>query len=39
MIDFLKINRNDQILEIVWDRPEANTLDVPSIRNSGWRVG
>jgi hypothetical protein len=28
MSDFLKINRNGQILEIALDRPKANALDV-----------
>jgi hypothetical protein len=39
MSDLLKINRNGQILDIALDRPEANALDAPSIRNSGWRAG
>jgi hypothetical protein len=39
MSDFLKINRNGQILEIALDRPEANARDVPSIRISGWKAG
>ena len=29
MSDFLEINRNGQILEIVLDRPKANALDAP----------
>ena len=32
MSDFLKITRNGQILEIVLDRPKANTLDAPLSR-------
>ncbi len=35
MRDFLKINRNGQILEIVLDRPKANALDAPS----SWEMG
>ena len=35
MSDFLKINRNDQILEIVLDRPKANALDAPASREMG----
>ncbi len=35
MSDFLKINRNGQILEIVLDRPKANALDAPSCREMG----
>ncbi|NIM94119.1 MAG: crotonobetainyl-CoA hydratase [Anaerolineales bacterium] len=35
MSDFLKINRNGQILEIVIDRPKANALDAPSSREMG----
>jgi len=35
MCDFLKINRNDQILEITVDRPKANALDAPSCREMG----
>lgn len=35
MNDFLKINRNGQILEIVLDRPKANALDAPSSREMG----
>ena len=35
MTDFLKINRNDQILEIVLDRPKANALDAASCREMG----
>ena len=35
MSDFLKINRNDQILEIILDRPKANALDAPSSREMG----
>jgi crotonobetainyl-CoA hydratase len=35
MSGFLKINRNDQILEIVLDRPKANALDAPSSRAKG----
>ncbi len=32
MSDFLKVTRNGQILEIVMDRPKANTLDAPLSR-------
>jgi hypothetical protein len=39
MGDFLKITRNDQILDNALDRPEANSLDAPSIPNSGWWEG
>ncbi len=35
MSDFLKTNRNGQILEIVLDRPKANTLDAPACREMG----
>ena len=35
MSDFLRINRNGQILEIVLDRPRANALDAPSSREMG----
>ena len=35
MRDFLKINRNGQILEIILDWPKANTLDAPSSRAKG----
>jgi crotonobetainyl-CoA hydratase len=35
MRDFLKINRNGQILEIVLDRPKANALDAPACREMG----
>ncbi len=35
MNDFLKITRNDQILEIVLDRPKANTLDAGLSRDMG----
>jgi crotonobetainyl-CoA hydratase len=35
MNDFLKTNRNGQILEIVLDRPKANTLDAPACREMG----
>jgi crotonobetainyl-CoA hydratase len=35
MSEFLKISRNDQILEIVLDRPKANALDAPSSREMG----
>ncbi len=35
MSDFLKINRNGQILEIVLDRPKDNALDAPSCREMG----
>lgn len=35
MSDFLKINRNGQVLEIVLDRPKANALDAPSSREMG----
>ena len=35
MSDFLKINRNGQILEIILDRPKANALDAPSCREMG----
>jgi crotonobetainyl-CoA hydratase len=35
MSDILKINRNGQILEIILDRPKANTLDAPSSRKMG----
>ena len=35
MSDFLKINRNGRILEIVLDRPKANALDAPSSREMG----
>jgi crotonobetainyl-CoA hydratase len=35
MSDFLKINRNGQILEIVLDRPKANALDAPASREMG----
>ena len=35
MSDFLKINRNGQILEITLDRPKANALDASSCREMG----
>ncbi len=35
MSEFLKITRNGQILEIVLDRPKANTLDAPLSREMG----
>jgi crotonobetainyl-CoA hydratase len=35
MSEFLKITRNGQILEIVLDRPKANTLDAPLSRDMG----
>jgi crotonobetainyl-CoA hydratase len=35
MSEYLKITRNGQILEIVLDRPKANTLDGPLSRNMG----
>lgn len=35
MSEFLKISRNGQILEIVIDRPKANTLDGPLSREMG----
>jgi crotonobetainyl-CoA hydratase len=35
MSDFLKINRNGQILEIILDRPKANAIDAPSSREMG----
>ncbi len=35
MNDFLKTNRNGQILEIVLDRPKANTLDASACREMG----
>ena len=35
MNDFLKITRNGRILEIVIDRPKANTLDAPLSREMG----
>jgi crotonobetainyl-CoA hydratase len=35
MSDFLKIDRNGQILEIILDRPKANALDAPSSREMG----
>ncbi len=35
MRDFLKTNRNGQILEIVLDRPKANALDASSCRLMG----
>jgi crotonobetainyl-CoA hydratase len=35
MTDFLKITRNGRILEIVLDRPKANTLDAPLSREMG----
>lgn len=35
MSDFLKVNTNGQILEIVLDRPKANALDAPSCRQMG----
>lgn len=35
MSDYLKITRNGQILEIVLDRPKANTLDGPLSREMG----
>ena len=38
MSEYLKITRNGQILEIVLDRPKANTLDAPLSREMG-RLG
>lgn len=35
MSNFLKINRNGQILEIILDRPKANALDARSSREMG----
>jgi crotonobetainyl-CoA hydratase len=35
MSDFLKIHRNDQILEIVLDRPKANAIDASASREMG----
>jgi crotonobetainyl-CoA hydratase len=35
MSDFIKINKNGQILEIVLDRPKANALDAHSSRELG----
>lgn len=35
MSDFLKIDRNGQVLEIVLDRPKANALDAPACREMG----
>ena len=35
MNEFLKVSRNGQILEIVLDRPKANTLDAPLSREMG----
>ncbi len=35
MSDFLRINRNGQILEIILDRPKANALDAASSREMG----
>lgn len=35
MSDFLKVTRNGQILEVVLDRPKANTLDAPLSREMG----
>ncbi len=35
MSEYLKITRNGQILEIVLDRPKANTLDGPLSREMG----
>ncbi len=35
MSDFLKINRNGQILEIVLDRPKANAIDGETSREMG----
>ncbi len=35
MSDYLKVTRNGQILEIVLDRPKANTLDGPLSREMG----
>lgn len=35
MRDFLKIVRNDKILEITVDRPKANALDAPACREMG----
>ena len=35
MSDFLKINRNGQILEVVIDRPKANAIDAPASREMG----
>jgi len=30
MSEFLKINKNGQILEIILDRPRANAIDAPT---------
>ena len=35
MSDFLKIDRNGEILEITLDRPKANALDAPASREMG----
>jgi crotonobetainyl-CoA hydratase len=35
MSEFLKINRNGQILEIVLDRPKANAIDAPLSQEMG----
>ncbi len=35
MTEYLKITRDGQILEIVLDRPKANTLDGPLSREMG----
>jgi crotonobetainyl-CoA hydratase len=35
MTDYLNITRNGQILEIVLDRPKANTIDAPLSREMG----
>jgi crotonobetainyl-CoA hydratase len=35
MCEFLKLNRNGRILEIVLDRPKANALDTPASRQMG----
>ena len=35
MNEYLKVTRNGQILEIVLDRPKANTLDGPLSRDMG----
>ena len=35
MSEFLKVTKNGQILEIVLDRPKANTLDAPLSREMG----
>ena len=35
MSEYLKVDRNGQILEIVLDRPKANTLDAELSREMG----